>query len=354
MKKILLILSIHLFAQSVYSQILVDSVKNVSLDAEKDYNEGINAFQNKDYSTAIQKFTLAIGLEPNFEKAILNRGQVYLVSEKYNEAIADFEKLTTLSDSASISGFEFLAALYNQKGEREKAIETLGKGISKHSSHAQLYYNRAIFYFQDKKYAEALADLDKANQLKPNDFNILNDRGSTHRMLNNLDKAVIDYKAAILINPNQAFIYNNLGSVLRQKKDFSGAILAYNNAIKNDPKDPVVYNNRGLAYFDDGKLTDALADFNKAIQLNPTYTFAYNNRAAVYLKQKKYEEAVKDCNEAIRLDKDYGEAYLNRGIAKEMLRDEKGACEDWLNASELGLQNGEAYYTSGSCSEILK
>lgn len=52
--------------------------------AEDYYNAGVSAYDNKHYSVAIDNFTKAIELDPQYSEAYNNRGITYFHLEKYD------------------------------------------------------------------------------------------------------------------------------------------------------------------------------------------------------------------------------------------------------------------------------
>ncbi|PWY77088.1 TPR-like protein [Aspergillus heteromorphus CBS 117.55] len=58
--------------------------------------EGNKAFSTKDYPTAIEKFTQAIGIEPSNHILYSNRSAVYAAQSAYQQALEDAEKATEL------------------------------------------------------------------------------------------------------------------------------------------------------------------------------------------------------------------------------------------------------------------
>ena len=77
MRKINLILFLFFssltFAQqdTIVQATILDSA---DIAADKDYNKGIELFEKKDYAGALESFSAAITLKPEFDKALYNRG----------------------------------------------------------------------------------------------------------------------------------------------------------------------------------------------------------------------------------------------------------------------------------------
>ena len=81
---------------------LIDSVAAINAanaanaDAMDAYNQGIAAFEAKDYASAISNYNNAISMQPDFSDAYFNKGVAELESAKFNNAIASFDKVITL------------------------------------------------------------------------------------------------------------------------------------------------------------------------------------------------------------------------------------------------------------------
>ncbi|MBQ9535011.1 MAG: tetratricopeptide repeat protein [Clostridia bacterium] len=182
------------------------------------------------------------------------------------------------------------------------------------------YFNRAYRYFEEGKLEEAIADYDKAIELKPDDADAYNNRGNVHDELGEYKKAIEDYDEAIKL-----------------KTDYADA-----------------YNNRGVAHADLGEYKKAIEDYDKAIELKPDLAEAYNNRGVAHSKLYEYEKAVADYGKAIELEPDDADAYYNRGIAHGKLGDahadldeNKKAIADFSKAIDLKPDDADAYYNRG-------
>ncbi len=109
------------------------------------------------------------------------------------------------------------------------------------------------------------------------------------------DRAIADYDKAIELKPNNPVAYNNRGNAYSSKREYDRAIADYSKAIELDPKLAAAsYNGRGGAYADQEDYNSALPDLNKAIELDPKYAFAYYNRGKTYEALARRDEAIAD------------------------------------------------------------
>lgn len=70
---------------------------------------------------AVKDFTKAIELQPNFSKAYFNRAQAYSSLKKYDNAIADFNKMVEIRPVALKMVINKRAEVYFKKGDYAKA-----------------------------------------------------------------------------------------------------------------------------------------------------------------------------------------------------------------------------------------
>src|SRR6266536_168770 len=157
------------------------------------------------------------------------------------------------------------------------------------------------------RYESALADFDRALQLRPDDYRSLADRGVTYRGMERYDEALADLNKAIDLDPSYAW------------------------AIAS----------RGQTYRDMKRYDEALADFTRAIDLNPDYTWAIASRGQTYRQMGRYDEALADLNKAIDLDPKDKDDRLQYVLAVTHLQidDEDRAQAALRRAIHLGTQD---------------
>jgi lipoprotein NlpI len=180
-----------------------------------------------------------------------------------------------------------------------------------------VYFNRGNYKSEQKDYAGAIADFNKAIEL--NYDKAYNNRGlAKTAWRKDYADAIADFNKAIGLNPGHVDAYNNRGHTkMDWGKDYAGAIADFNKAIELNPGYADAYNNRGIIKNDQKDYSGAIADFNKAIELSPGHANAYNNRGTVKLVSRKdYVGAIADFNKAIELNPGHADAYNNRDVAK--------------------------------------
>jgi len=156
---------------------------------------------------------------------------------------------------------------------------------------AILYLNRANAYLFKPDFRAAIADANKALELKvekADDAYVI--RGAAQAGLGNFDAGIADCNRALKINPNHVVAYKNRSNNKIRKRNYSGALADCNKVIALDPKQALGYYNRGFAYVNLGDRTKAIADWRKAIALQPALGAELNPLIVQYgggTKQKR-------------------------------------------------------------------
>ena len=254
------------------------------IKAGKFYKQGIEKLKKEDKQGAIEEFTEAIKIYPNYSEAFYERAKVH----------------------------------YNL-GEYKEVIEDTSEAIRINPGYADAYSDRCGTYFIMKEYQKAIDDCTKVIGLNPKfDLPYLN-RGISYSKIEKNQEAIEDLNKFIQSKPNDSIGYLNRGIVKGKLKDFREAIEDYNQALKLSPENPDIYYNRGIAHSDSKEYPKAIEDYSQAIKLKSDYPDAYYNRGDVYRYLNDKQAAIKDFEQAAKLytAKNLQDKYNN---AQEQIR----------------------------------
>ncbi|HUW58522.1 MAG TPA: tetratricopeptide repeat protein [Planctomycetota bacterium] len=162
---------------------------------------------------------------------------------------------------------------------------------------------------------EALAELQKSAELKP-------DYPDTQLMLGNLlaaygnpTQAVGYYRKAIEIDPRLFDAHNNLGVCLARLEKFEEAVEQFTRALEIYPKSAQTYDMLGTALSRQGKLDDAVRAFRKALELDPKYVEAHTNLGDALSRAGRPAEAVEHFRKAVEIRPESLPAHYGWGSA---------------------------------------
>jgi len=258
--------------------------------------------QKTEYASAIrgkvQNQNIDISAEAEFflsyydQEKDLDRQPYFLKSLfGYNQS-KDEQKLYLLNDNLSLSRSEINAEFI--------AIDALSSALDVKED-AQLYFARAMHYSLVKNFADALQDLNRALDLKPDDELMLFARASVRQRM-------VDFIRSIEAEEEM--------EVLTDKKD------------------------QLLNKQDNSRIIDydlIVADYNRVIDLAPDFAYAWFNKGNVMTVLKNHQAAISDYSKAIASEPNLAEAYFNRGLTYLFLGENEKGLRDLSKAGELGI-----------------
>ena len=363
-----------------FKPISIDADNTIVAESPQDYyRRGAQYYNDGKYNMALEHYSRAIKLKPDYLEAYIARGTIYSLKGKNEEAVSDFSRVVELKID-SVEGYSGRAMAYSAIGDYDRAIQDLDKTIeltptstTTISAEEYLdsfipdapdyvgnYIKRGNAYLDKKLPDMAIRDYTKIIELRPGNQYFYTLRGAAYRLKGDYPNAILDYTSAIKLSSNTVSNYSNRGDVYYAKGDFDAAIKDYSKVISLFPKrvksqtsgevpplwedtlpvksggetysldyvrEESVYINRGNAYFMKADYSKAIADYTEAIELgaadysddlgpkNPGKSLAYSNRGNAYLTKGEVAKAVSDCEKAISLDPNNSNAFACREAA---------------------------------------
>lgn len=194
-----------------------------------------------------------------------------------------------------------LKAVYFEKGEYQKCIETCEKAVEEGRDLRADYKVFAKAYGRIGSSYSKLGDLAQAIKFFQKSL-------TEHRTpdiltkLREAEKAKAEADRQAYIDPEKAEKAREEGNEAFKKGDFAGAQKHYSEAIKRLPTDPRAYNNRAACYTKLLALPEALKDAETAISIDPTFIKAYIRKALVQEGMKEYTAALETLQKATEAD----------------------------------------------------
>ena len=199
-------------AQDVYSRVVAIG--------ECYFQDGIEQFNNKAYAEAAANFTKSYeisltGTSPD-TSALENAGLAYMRGEMYDQALGTYNELKNLGYD-KVDLYKNMASCYTLKGDDENSLKTINEGLAKYPGDAGMIIEKVNLYLKQGKGEEALGDLNKLQEMDPNNVSILFTLGNifgddTHDIFD-ADKAIAYYKRIIEIDPTYYDAHYNLAMV---------------------------------------------------------------------------------------------------------------------------------------------
>ena len=181
--------------------------------ASMEFYKGLSAQKASKNDKAIEHYTTAIKLKPDFAAAYNNRGVAKYELEQYKEAIKDYDQAIKLKPD--------FAEAYNNRGNAKVRLGQLEEAIKDRLG----------------QYEAAIKDYNQAIKLNPDFAEAYNNRGLAKARLEQYNEAITDYDQAITLKPDYAEAYNNRGRaktlIAQNKEAIEEAIKDFDQAIKD-------------------------------------------------------------------------------------------------------------------------
>ncbi len=128
------------------------------------FNRALNKYKQGDYQGAIEDYTQAIRLDPNYAKAYHGRGIARYDLGDLQEAMADYNQAIRL-DPNYAPAYNNRGTARDDLGDLQEAIADYTQAIRLDPNSALAYYNRGLVYKQQGKKQRAIADFHRAADL---------------------------------------------------------------------------------------------------------------------------------------------------------------------------------------------
>ena len=269
-----------------------------------------NLLNNPDYNKLIGSELLDSILNSNLYSK--TEKQLYQVErlldlERYDQALFMVDEI--INRNSKVAHVYYLKSLINSKdGNENRAIATINIAIDLKSSNPDYYCHRVNILTKQKKYKQALIDVERLTLLQSYEFKHFERKAELLMLTNEFVKAIDLTEQLLKVDSkNVKLLY----------------ILAYSNHTV-------------------GKNIDALKAVNELMQIN-TSKQGFELRGDIYMDTGTFEFAVRDYSMFLDIEPYNGDIYAKKGLARHKLGDGKGACSDWVKAKRYGSYNAIRY-----------
>lgn len=268
-----------------------------------------------------------------------------------------------------------------------RSVREISAEIEKDPTNAELYYRRAGIYFTDQYTEMALADIEQALALVPDNPVYLFLKGRILYAMNRTIDAAGAYEKAIEVKPDYEEARMKLAELYFLVKEHKKANDHLNVLLAANKGNVEALFIKGMNYKDMGDTAAAVQAFQRVyeidtrnydavMQLGILYAAANNKtaldyyiaasrldpknpeppyNAGVYLQQRgELKKAVKMYEQALKADRNYYQAYFNAGVINVDVQQYRDALANFDAVVRINPGFADAYYMRGYCHEKLK
>jgi tetratricopeptide (TPR) repeat protein len=328
--------------------------------------QAFEAFKQKKYPDAEKLFSQSLDINPSHAEALYYLAISYLQQSKYDQAVEILNRTAKIAevmkslpspvapgkqnpyDSIYQNVQNLLKQLPAIKGEdalQKKdyatAVAYFNEVIKDDPNNAAYHANLAIALTNLSKFDEALAAIDKAEQLKPGSYADLKKNIAARK-----ENAEIEKARSIMTEGNKLLDGGDAAAALKKYEETRDLLKGSNQAV------PYLQIAKAQAKLDQN--SEALASFNKAIELAPKdrITDFRNSFVQVYLDDKKFDQAVDILADSKTAGSKSPQEVLIE-VAEAYKSKEPGLAETALErVIKINPENADAYYILGELSYI--
>ncbi len=324
---------------TILSILIISSVNGQN--AKKFYKTGEDFYKSGNLKDAINQFTNAISINPEYKEAYIMRGKAYVNIKNYEKAGDDFNRALVF-DSQNEEIYYYLGLTYNNLNKYREGLDKL--------NHATWLNKKYVPAYQEKIVSLIALD-ENYNALKVSDTALALDGsarnyylyGLVTQKLNSMQKSEWAFSKAIKEDKKYIDAYVALAGL---QTDYLNkpdeAMVHCNDALKIDPNSVSVLVARSRVFVKKLDYRNAIDDISKAIVISPESEDLFLIRGTYYQDFKQYQNSIDDFNKVINLNPKNAEALYKRAKSSEEISDFKNAIKDYQLLVQLSDYNVKA------------
>jgi tetratricopeptide (TPR) repeat protein len=227
-----------------------------------------------------------------------------------------------------------------------ESVKAISNQIEADPENAELYYQRAKMYFNDKYLERAFIDIEDAIKFNAQNPLYYFTKGRILYAMNKTQEAAKSYESAIALKPDYEEAQMKLSELYNVVKEHQKSINLLNTLIAQNPANATFY---CLKADNQRELKDtlkAIASYQKALELDGSYYDA-TMQLGLLLAAKKHRSAKEYFDAAIRISPKSAEAYFGRAYYYQQVGEFQKALFDYRKVIDIDPSNDKSYYNVG-------
>ncbi|MBI5695337.1 MAG: tetratricopeptide repeat protein [Nitrospirae bacterium] len=255
------------------------------------------------------------------------------------------EKLELYDDEENQEEYAYVhdALALADAGDLTGALAVFDKAADAAPSNERIPYLKGAFLLANGMNDEALAPLDKAIAIKPDDLDINSVKSKTLICLSRPDDAIKQMNQFVdaLLTPDASdYVVKGYWLALLGRHDEAG--VAFRKAAEMDSKDYTALLNIGVISYYTGRYKDASSQFGAAIKTNPEKQDGYLGKGYTLVKLGNGQEALAEFDKAVAFGCESASGYLGKGYAYTLMGNHDAALKELDTALSLSESNRDA------------
>jgi tetratricopeptide (TPR) repeat protein len=285
--------------------------------------------------TAFAQAKQVVKKDPKKARQAAERGRASFARRDYRAALESYSQASQLDPDNPDHHF-WKGALHFQLDEYGLAIPDLELALNKgYKEPLRIYEIRWRSYYAEKRLDAALADVEKASALAPNNIDFVQAQGDISFAKQDYRQAIDAYKRVLAKDPSRSNLYIEIARGYGKLDDVAGQISAAEEAVKRPtPALGEAYLMLAEGYQKQRRFEDAISAYQRAIAARPNEYAAYQSVADLLRNQNRFTEAIDAQRRALKVFPNDGRIYASLS-ALYGLADMK---DEAAKAAQAGIQ----------------
>ncbi|KAJ3373563.1 cytochrome c oxidase subunit 1 [Allomyces arbusculus] len=286
---------------------------------------------------AVGVFSKIVMAHPELVTGYLARANVFAQTGRVQEAIRDYARCLHIAPRTVDVHVNLGYVAYRQQHHR-RAWARFSSAIALDPECTAALEARASIHLAKGNPVAAMADIEQAARVRPNDANVLINRGVIAQCLGDVAAAMHDYKRALVLDPGNALAAFNAANLYYAQQSWETAREFYDLALHAEPDDWHARINRTLTCFELGDYDQARKDIDAAralVRTKKDRAKVEYHAACLAQRQGKFADAERLFTQALILLPQFTDAWIKRAEIRGRLGNMTGALQDYAHAITL-------------------
>lgn len=237
-------------------------------NSEAHYILALLAYRDEDYNAALDHLGQIIAGSTDFEEAVYLQTRIFKESGDSNKAMVMLKDHIAKESSRSPLFYALLSSLYQEKKDNFSAMAVMEAAVLLYPDNPQLLFEYGLLLDRNGMNDQAILKMEKVLELQPDHADALNFIGYTWADKNvRLQEALAYIQKAVALKPDNGYIVDSLGWVYYRLGDYPRAVEELERALGLEPEDPHIHDHLGDAYRGLNNPARALDRYKKAFEM---------------------------------------------------------------------------------------
>jgi len=305
---------------------------------------GIVYSDEKEYVNALDAFVYALKLSPNASSTHNNLGNLYVAQHKLDLAEREFAAVLRLDPANRDAHYNLglvlmaqgspakailhlqrvrptnletrfnLTRAYLRAGRTAEGLNTANELSAENKDNVQLHFTLGVLLASEKQYRAAQLELERANALQPESFEILYNLGQTYLRAGEYTKAELELGRAVKLKPDSPETLYLLAQVYADQSRPVDALDLLARAHKLAPQNTDIIFLLARVSMTQNYFEDAIPLLESGLQIAPSRADLHAALGESYFMSGKAEKAIEEFKILVSLDRSAG-SYAFLGLS---------------------------------------